>query len=162
MHTTLFKLIRKDHEKILSVFGKLKNSKGSDSAKRQGLFEKLSKKITSHLKTEESTFYQLLLAKKKAHEKALEGTEEHKIIEMTLKGLEKMGKSEDRWEAKIHVLQGFVEHHFQEEESKIFKSAKKSLSDDEIQNIVKQFEQEKQKNKKPIKQAPRKGGEIKV
>jgi hypothetical protein len=40
-----------------------------------------------------------------------------------------------------------VEHNIQEEEGKIFKSAEKTLDTDMVQNIMKQFEQEKQKIK---------------
>jgi hemerythrin-like domain-containing protein len=44
-----------------------------------------------------------------------------------------------------------VEHHIKDEESKVFESAEKALGHDEIQDIMKQFEQEKQKIKKNLK-----------
>ena len=44
-----------------------------------------------------------------------------------------------------------VEHHIKDEEKKVFKSAEKALGHDEIQNIMKQLEQEKQKIKKNLK-----------
>ncbi len=164
MHTAFFKLISKDHKKIMGIFEKLEESPESTSKKLEELFDKLRKKLTSHLKAEGSAFYKPLIAanKKKAHEKALEGMEQHQTIENVLKELEKMPKNEDRWGAKMHVFKELVEHHFQDEESKIFKSAKKALSDDEFANIITQFEREKQKIKKPTKQPARKRGEVKV
>jgi hemerythrin-like domain-containing protein len=60
-------------------------------------------------------------------------------------------KGEDRWGAKLSVFQELVEHHIKEEESNIFKSAEKALGRDEMQNIMKQFEQGKQKIKKNLK-----------
>jgi len=42
------------------------------------------------------------------------------------------------------VFKELVEHHIKDEESKVFKSAGKALDHDEIQDIMEQFEQEKQ------------------
>jgi hemerythrin-like domain-containing protein len=100
------------------------------------------------MKAEESTFYQPLMATKDARDDALEAMEEHQVAEMVFKALETMPKGEDRWGAKMSVFKELVEHHIKEEESKIFKSAEKALGHDEMQNIMKQFEQEKQRIKK--------------
>ena len=70
---------------------------------------------------------------------------------MVLKELEKMQKGEDQWGGKMSVFKELVEHHIEDEESKVFKSVEKALDHDEIQNIMKQFEQEKQKVKKNLK-----------
>ena len=51
----------------------------------------------------------------------------------------------------MSVFKELVEHHIKDEETKVFKSAEKALSQDEIQNIMKRFEQEKQKIKKDLK-----------
>ena len=73
------------------------------------------------------------------------------VSEMVLKELEKMEKGEDQWGAKMGVFKELVEHHVKDEEKKVFKSAEKALGHDEIQNIMKQFELEKQKIKKSLK-----------
>ena len=49
------------------------------------------------------------------------------------------------------VFKELVEHHIKDEQSKVFKSAEKALSNDEFQNIMKQFEQEKQAIKKNLR-----------
>jgi len=54
-----------------------------------------------------------------------------------------MQKSEEQWGAKMSVFKELVEHHIQDEQSRIFKSAKKALSKDEFQNMMKQFTQRK-------------------
>jgi len=103
------------------------------------------------MKAEEITFYQPLLTKKEAREDALEGVEEHHVSDMIFKELEKMPKGDDVWGAKMSVFKELVEHHIKDEESKVFKSAEKALDDDEMQNIMKKFDQEKQKIKKTLK-----------
>lgn len=148
MENQFFQLLKKDHRELKGILGQLKESKESAVKKREELFRKLTEELVPHMKAEEKTFYQPLAAKKEAREDAMEGIEEHHVAEMVFKELQKMEKGEDQWAAKLSVFKELVEHHIQEEERKIFKSAEKALGDDEIQNIMKQFEQEKQKIKK--------------
>jgi hemerythrin-like domain-containing protein len=65
------------------------------------------------------------------------GVEEQHVSEMVFKELEKTLKGEDQWGAKMSVFKELVEHHIQDEESKVFKSAEKAFDHDEIQNIMK-------------------------
>ena len=51
----------------------------------------------------------------------------------------------------MSVFKELVEHHIKDEESEVFKSAEKVLDQDEIQNIMKKFDEEKQKIKKNLK-----------
>ena len=101
-----------------------------------------------HLKAEEITFYPFLIAKKEAREDAMEGVEEHHVIDIVLNELKKMPKGEEQWGAKMGVFKEPGEHHIEDEERKVFKRAKRHWSSDEMQNIMKKFEQEKQKIKK--------------
>lgn len=50
----------------------------------------------------------------------------------------------------MSVFKELVEHHVQEEESKIFESAEMALDHDEIENIMKTFDQEKQRIRKTL------------
>jgi hemerythrin superfamily protein len=151
MHNKFFQMLKKDHAKVKVILGQLKETKESAPKKREALFQKLRAELVPHMKAEEETFYPPLMSKKEAREDALEGMEEHHVSEMVLKELEKMGKGEDQWGAKMGVFKELVEHHIKDEEKKVFKSAEKALGHDEIQNIMKQFEQEKQKIKKSLK-----------
>ncbi|RJQ23040.1 MAG: hemerythrin domain-containing protein [Nitrospiraceae bacterium] len=132
------------------ILGELKESKESPLKKREELFQKLREELVPHMKAEEKTFYQPLMAKKEAREDTMEAMEEHHVAEVVLKELEKMQKGE-KWGAKMSVFKELVEHHIKDEESKVFKSAEKALDHDEIQNIMKKFDQEKQKIKKTLK-----------
>jgi hemerythrin-like domain-containing protein len=151
MHNEFFRVLKKDHEEVKGILGHLKATKESAPKKREDLFQKLREELVPHMKAEESTFYPPLMAKKEAREDAMEGVEEHHVSEMVLKELEKMPKGEEQWGAKMSVFKELVEHHIQDEESKVFKSAEKALDHDEIQNIMKKFDQEKQKIKKTLK-----------
>jgi len=146
-----FQMLKKDHEEVKGILGKLKETKESEPKKREEVFLKLRIELVPHMKAEESVFYPPLMAKKESREDALEGVEEHHVSEMVLQELETTQKGEDIWGAKMAVFKELVEHHIKDEESKVFKSAEKALTRDDFEKIMKQFEQEKQKIKKNIK-----------
>jgi len=146
-----FQMLKKDHEEVKGILGKLKETKESELKKREEVFLKLRIELVPHMKAEESVFYPPLMAKKESREDALEGVEEHHVSEMVLKELETTQKGEDIWGAKMAVFKELVEHHIKDEESKVFKSAEKALTQDDFEKIMKQFEQEKQKIKKNMK-----------
>lgn len=144
-----FQQLKKDHKVVAGILGQLKETE--NEKKREELFKKLKEELVPHMKAEEITFYERLLAKKEAREDALEGVEEHHVSELVFKELEKTPKGEDQWGAKMSVFKELVEHHVKEEEGKIFKTAEKALGEDKFQTILKQFEQEKQKLKANLK-----------
>jgi hemerythrin-like domain-containing protein len=145
-----FQLLRKDHKESKSILGQIVEIKENDPKQREELFQKLKEELVPHMKAEENIFYPPLMAKKETREDVLEGIEEHHVSELVLKELEKMPKDEDQWGAKMSVFKELVEHHIKDEESKIFKSAGMALDQEELQNILTQFQQEKQKIKNKV------------
>lgn len=148
MANPLFQILKKDHQGVKELLGQLKESKESPVKKREELFRKLVEDLVPHMKAEETAFYKVLVDKEEAREDGLEAIEEHHVAEMVLKELQKLAKDKDQWAAKLSVFKELVEHHIQEEENTVFKSAEKALDDEEIEKITKRFEQEKQRIKK--------------
>jgi hemerythrin-like domain-containing protein len=146
MHKEFFKLLRKDHKEVKDIFEELQETKGKPS-QREKLFKKLKEEIKPHMKAEEHVFYPALKDNKEAREDVLEGIEEHHVAELVLNELEDLSPKEDQWAAKLSVLKELVEHHIEEEESKIFDDAEEVLSEDEMKKIMKKFEEEKEKVK---------------
>lgn len=144
-----FQLLKEDHVEVKGILKQLTET--TKTKKREELFQALRVELVPHMKAEESAFYPPLRDKKEAREDAMEGLEEHHVSEMVLKELEKMPKDDDQWQAKIKVFKELVEHHIKEEESAVFKSAKKALKKSEIEDIMKKFEKEKEKIKKSLK-----------
>lgn len=148
MHEFLEEL-KKDHQEVKEILEKLKSSGGEKN--REKLFLELKKEIQPHMKAEEKAFYTLLAKEKESKENALEGFEEHHVTEMVLKELDKMGKAEERWLAKMKVFAELVDHHVEEEESKIFKDAQSVLDDEQMDEILENFNDEKEQLKRKIK-----------
>ena len=74
-------------------------------------------------------------------ETALESYEEHHVGKMVLKELNKTGKDEEEWMPKVEVLKDVLEHHIEEEESKIFTEADQILSNEQEDQIAQQIEE---------------------
>ena len=88
------------------------------------------------MQIEEKMFYPAVkeLKTKKAEEMVLEAYEEHAVVKLVLAELPKVDPEDERFEAKMTVLQELIEHHVEEEEEEMFKLAVKL--DDETRQFV--------------------------
>jgi hemerythrin-like domain-containing protein len=143
-----YEQLKKDHKEVKGLLKKLKDSSGEKQ--REDLFSQLKMEIKPHLKAEEKAFYPALTKEKDSKEDALESIEEHHVTELVMNELEKLGKSEDRWLAKMKVFAELVEHHIEEEEGKLFKVSQKVLKDDQMSDIMEKFEKEKEQVKSKL------------
>ncbi len=146
-HHEFLDILHQEHEKVKSTLEQLTMSAGGGS-QRQQLFNMLKQDLTPHLIGEEKYFYPALQQKPDAKMDALEAIEEHHAAELFLDELDKTPIQEDRWTAKCMVLKDLVEHHVQEEESKVFEKARKDLSEDQMQDIMQNFQKEKSRTRR--------------
>jgi hemerythrin-like domain-containing protein len=145
MANRFFQVLKEDHREVKSILEKLVKAEGKE---REKMFLKLGEELVPHMKAEEKVFYTRLIRVEKGREHGMEGMEEHHVAELVLKELQKMSKEEDRWSAKLSVFKELINHHIQEEEGSIFKTAETVLKEEELQEILRGFEQEKQKIRK--------------
>ena len=59
--------------------------------------------------------------------------------------MDTMNKGEEQWSAKLSVLKELVDHHIEEEESKIFHDADEVLDQKQFDQISAKFHDEKEK-----------------
>ena len=85
-----------------------------------------------HELIEEKVLYPALASTKQARPIVLEGSQEHHVADVLLKELHRMPKTDERWGAKLKVLQEGIEHHIQEEERKMFPIARGVLDRDAL------------------------------
>ena len=131
-------LLKKDHQKIKSLLKGLEGSK-----KKSPRFEELYKLVHIHSKAEEASFYEPLKGEKKARPLAFEGFEEHHVAATLLKELEALDAEDERWAAKLTVLNEALHHHIEEEESEMFSKARKAFSKEELDEAGRQFQMKK-------------------
>ena len=101
--------------------------------------------LTSHAKAEEKTFYNILKKKADAghneelNDIMLEGFQEHHVADELLNELINLEPSDEKWMAKMTVLEEVLDHHIKEEEDDMFSDAKEELETFEIKAIGANF-----------------------
>ena len=85
-----------------------------------------------HEAIEEEIFYPALKEHPKTKDIALEGYEEHHVVDMVMGELEGVDVSDETWMAKFTVMKENLEHHIEEEEDEMFPKAEQVFTDGEL------------------------------
>ena len=94
---------------------------------------------------EEETFYAALGKHKEGQELVVEGIDEHRLAQMQLTQVGQVQVTDESFTPKIKVLKDVIEHHVEEEEGEMFKTARELFKADEATQIGMQFQQAKQR-----------------
>jgi hemerythrin-like domain-containing protein len=137
MAQNILELIKQDHKKTLSELEGLTSSESGRDQK----YSSMKKELIAHMNAEESTLYPQL--EKSIRMKVLEAIEEHNTVKMVMEQMDSMSSSDDRWLAKLMVVQENVKHHIQEEEGEIFKEAQEKFSNDQLSDMGSKFQDAK-------------------
>jgi hypothetical protein len=142
-----FELLKKDHEKVSGILEKLDATTERGVKTREELFTQLKTELDIHAQIEEQILYPVLKEAKETKDITLEAYEEHGVVKQLLAELEAMPKDDEMWGAKLTVLKENVEHHVEEEEGEMFKSAREVLSREEIEELGARLQEAKQQQK---------------
>lgn len=137
----LFDLLRQDHEKVRGMFARfdlLKEQPEKNRREMEKLFADLQREIRAHMEGEEKHFYPALREAEDTHEDILESVEEHHVVKVLLRELDRTQMSE-KWIAKLSVMKENVQHHLQEEEEELFEKAQQVLDKSQLKQIGEQI-----------------------
>ena len=140
-----FKFIAKEHERMDRAFAKLADTPEEDAEKRENIFGGLKKDLEIHMKIEEAILYPMLKKQSETRGKAFEGIAEHDVGKNLLREMDSMPKGSEEWTAKLDVLKESMEHHNKEEEEDMFPEAREILSQEEIDDLGRRLQVEKEK-----------------
>jgi hypothetical protein len=140
-------LLKTDHEKVSGIFEKLEETTERAEKTREELFMKLKQELDLHAHVEETIFYPVLKKSEETRDITMEGIQEHHVVKVLLRELDAMGVTSETWTAKLKVLKENVEHHVEEEEEDMFKSAREVLSQEQLEELGALMEEEKLKQK---------------
>ncbi|OGZ27456.1 MAG: hypothetical protein A2365_03220 [Candidatus Nealsonbacteria bacterium RIFOXYB1_FULL_40_15] len=119
-------LIKKDHNKVKSLFERYDKSKYE---KKKSLSEEISKELSIHMRTEEELFYPRLEGISGESDSLIsEAKQEHDKTKERLEAI-KISGDEETLDMRIKEMEDGVLHHIQEEENKIFPLAEEKLKD---------------------------------
>ena len=92
----------------------------------------LTRELNAHELIEEKLFYPAISRYPEAKDIVLEGFQEHHVADLIVKELHTTALDNERWGAKFKVLKENIEHHIQEEEGPMFRTARGVMSRDEL------------------------------
>ena len=130
---TLYDRLIQEHQMVADLFQQALR----DNSKQTLL--KIRQMLEPHMAGEEKIFYPKLEEKKDLKELAEHAYEEHDEARSLMKEVESMEPGERDWTSKLQELQKSVQHHVQEEETKVFPAAQKVFSDDQAQQMAQQY-----------------------
>ena len=145
-----FELLKADHKKVSGIFEQLEGTTERAEKTRTELFTKLKQELDVHAHIEETIFYPSIKREAETREITLEGFEEHKVIKNLLADIEQADPTTEQWAAKVKVLKENVEHHVEEEEGEMFKGARQVLSEEQIDSLGAQMEEEKKRQQQAL------------
>ena len=142
-----FTLLKEDHQKVSGMFEKLEDTTERAEKTRAEVFAQLQQELEIHAHIEETIFYPELKRETETREITLEGYEEHKDIKAALAEVGATDVTSELWAIRLKVLKELVEHHVEEEEGEMFKSAREVLSREEIEELGARLQEAKQQKK---------------
>jgi hypothetical protein len=133
-------LLKQDHEKVKKLMEEIDSTTERGVKTREELFAKFKQEMSIHEQIEEKIFYPRLTEQAKTKEIALEGYEEHHVVDVVIAELEGVPYDDEHWGAKFTVMKENVEHHIEEEEGEMFKLARQALDKDELEELGERME----------------------
>jgi len=144
MAQDILEMIKSDHEKTISDLKQIMSRAGEvTKGKRNEEFDQMHLELMGHMTAEEKIFYPAL--ESEIREQISHAREEHEDIRSNLKDIGRSWSETSEFTQKLQKLEETINHHVEEEEEKIFNTARESLGQDRLQEMGRQFEEEKQK-----------------
>jgi hypothetical protein len=125
-------LLKEQLEEVKGLFEKIEKEDDSDAI--EDLFDQLADNLAAHSTIEEKIFYPAAY-ESQTEDLLKEAVEEHLAIKRLVADLMDMAPEDENFMAKITVLKEEVEHHVEEEEGELFKSAKKDLGAQRLKEL---------------------------
>jgi hemerythrin-like domain-containing protein len=128
-------MLEAEHRRLEELFEQGEQTTDRAVKKRTQLLEALAAALQVHEKREEKILYPALKPHREAREIVLEGYQEHHVADVLVRELRALPKDDERWGAKFKVLKENIEHHIEEEEGEMFRTARRVLTREERQEI---------------------------
>ena len=143
-------LLTTDHKKVKRLLGELESTTERGVKTRTELFATIKGELTVHEIIEEEIFYPELKAHPKAKDIVLEGYEEHHVVDEIMSELEETPVDDETWGAKAKVMKENIEHHIEEEEGEMFKTARSVFDRAELDDLGRRMEERRVSAKREL------------
>jgi hemerythrin-like domain-containing protein len=143
---SILDIIKKEHREVAALLDKVQKLEPEDKQMKQ-LAAEIELKLSTHLDIEERLFYAKLRSESKEDDvvDVYEGYTEHDVAKHLIELLQRGRATPEKFKAELQVLSESVKHHVQEEESTIFKIAKKQMDSKELDELGVRWEAAKKR-----------------
>jgi hemerythrin-like domain-containing protein len=125
-------LLETDHRRMEDLLKRGEETTERAIKGRKELLDRLTAELTVHELLEEQVLYPALQAHPGAKDIVLEGFQEHHVADLIVKELHELATDNEQWGAKFKVLKESIEHHIQEEEGEMFRTARAVFSQEDL------------------------------
>lgn len=143
---TAIDLLKQDHERVRGLLAKLVETTTRAQKTRTELIARIELELEVHTRLEEEIFYPAFkdAGGKDEAKMYFEAKEEHRAVsELVLPDLRQTDPESEQFSGRAKVLEELVEHHVKEEESEMFKMARKLFSRSELVELGQRLEERK-------------------
>ena len=127
-------ILRNDHRAVEALFRRFERARSG--LERRRLADRMTRELSIHAAIEEQHVYPLLRTRLDGEApKVLVALEEHHLAKLGLSEIERLDGSDERFEAKVHVLIESVRRHVREEERELLPALRRALSQDELRAL---------------------------
>jgi hemerythrin-like domain-containing protein len=126
------KLLEKDHRRFERLMKEGEETTPRASTRRRDILGTLAAEIAAHERKEEKLLYPALKRHRGARDIVLEGYQEHHVADVLIAELKNLDPADERWGAKFKVLKESLDHHIEEEEGHMFRTARSVLGRDKL------------------------------
>jgi hypothetical protein len=138
------KLLKTDHDEVKKMLADLEDTtERAEKTRTEGLAT-LKHELEIHEAIEEEIFYPALKEHPKTKDLALEGYEEHHVVDTIMGELEGVEPSDETWMAKFSVMKENLEHHISEEEDEMFPKVEQVFDDEELEDLGNRMQERKE------------------
>jgi hemerythrin superfamily protein len=131
-------LLKSQHDEVDSLFSKYEKTK--DENAKQGIFNVIADNLAAHTTIEEKLFYPAVYIGE-LEDDLQEAVEEHLSAKRVIADLLGMKPSDEKFDAKVKVLQELIEHHVEEEEGELFPNVRKLMPKRELEALGEAMEE---------------------
>lgn len=131
----IYEILKKDHLHTKTLLKKLLKVKDDDHAARDQLVEAIRLDLVPHARAEEAVFYNPLREMDAGNDQVMHGYKEHMEAEALLRSLQVLDSVNADWKETAKKLEKALVHHMNEEETKLFKIARRHIDDSEAEII---------------------------
>jgi len=129
------KLLEKDHRRFEQLIEEGEKTTARASKRRRAILHTLAAEIATHERKEEKVLYPALKRHRETRDIVLEGYQEHHVADVLVAELMDLDPADERWAAKFKVLKESLEHHIEEEEGHMFRTARSVLGRDRLEDL---------------------------